>query len=165
MKNNTLNSHNTLRSTANLTVTEGKCYCVAWSNHDACPLLRAAYITLWPVKPILAIRLPGVLMCWSSLLSTHGNTSSTGQEDSSPSVFLLTLQPLTCDHLPRLFQVKPGGKVRGLAKCGLPPAAFLLLTDPMTGIWWHARIPVKHTCTHRNTCSSALSYRTSAWQR
>lgn len=37
-------------------------------------------------------------------------TSSTGQQDSSSSVCLLTLQPLTCDHLPRLCPLKPGSE-------------------------------------------------------
>lgn len=64
----------------------------------------------WPVKQILPIELPGVLMRWSSLLTTDRNTSSTGQQDCSSSVCLLTLRPLTCDHLPRLFPVKPGSK-------------------------------------------------------
>lgn len=38
---------------------------------------RNAYITLWPAKPIQAIRPLGALMCWSRLRSAHGNSSST----------------------------------------------------------------------------------------
>lgn len=50
----------------------------SWSEYQLSQLPLAAYVTFWPVKLILAIRLPVALMCWSSLLTTDGNTSPSG---------------------------------------------------------------------------------------
>lgn len=74
-------------------------------------------------------------------------TSSNVQQDSSSSVCLLTLQPLTCDHLPRLFPVKSGSEGEA-GQVWFSPCSFFIINL----ILWQR---------YNGTWSFALSYQTS----